>query len=59
MDHYSQLNIIQKIAFKGMIKHRSERPYFFTDAEHKYFDGLYALWIVSSFKDAINTFFIG
>lgn len=53
---YNDLNVIQKIALKGMIKDRHTRPAFFKESDHKYFDGLYMLWIVSNFKDAINHF---
>lgn len=53
---YDQLTIIQKIALKGFIKHKSLRPSFFNDNDHKYFDSLHMMWIVSNFKEAINHF---
>lgn len=53
---YEDLTVIQRIAFKGMIKYKHLRPAFFKESDHKYFDGLNMLWIVSNFKDAINQF---
>ena len=54
---YRQLTIIQRIAFKGWIKHPEMRPKCFDSDSHKYFDGLYALWILSGFEAAVNEFF--
>lgn len=54
---YRQLSIIQRIAFKGWIKHPETRPKCFTSDSHKYFDGLFMLWILDGFEVAVNEFF--
>jgi hypothetical protein len=54
---YRQLTIIQRIAFKGWIKHPETRPKSFDSTSHKYFDGLHMLWILRGFEDAVNEFF--
>lgn len=54
---YRQLTIIQRIAFKGWIKHREMRPNCFDSDSHQYFDGLHALWILYGFEVAVNEFF--
>lgn len=55
---YRQLTIIQRIMFKGWIKHPETRPHFFDTASHIYFDGLRILMGLTSFENAINEFFI-
>lgn len=54
---YRQLTIIQRVAFKGWIKHPETRPKFFDTTSHNYFDGLRALWILEGFEAAVNAFF--
>jgi len=54
---YRKLNIIQRIAFKGWLKHKETRPHFLSQNDHKYFDGLNALWILHNFEVAVNEFF--
>jgi hypothetical protein len=54
---YRQLTIIQRIAFKGWIKHPETRPKTFDNTSHQYFDGLYMIWILEGFEVAVNEFF--
>lgn len=57
---YRQLTVIQRITFKGWLKHPETRPKskHFDESVHQYMNGLYAIWLLNGFECAVNQFFI-